>query len=138
MITGGLYDGCEIDRRRRKLWPQRNGSPSAKRDPEMTARWKAAVLEHDKNLDQIMADIASGKLKLEDISEDDVVSGLHALALDKRRPAVQLASWKALAEMKGMLKNAERGQVSMSSDAIEEMLEEAARARNELDPAAHG
>lgn len=119
-ITGGLYDGCEIDRRRRKLWPKRNCKSN---DPEMTRRFQEAVLRHDKELMDLQEKIDSGELKLEDISDDDIVFGLAKLAHDNRRPSVQLGAFKTLAEMRGLIRNNEAS--PLSNDALEEAIEEA-------------
>lgn len=123
VLTGGLYDGVEIDRRRRKLWPKRNCPPYVKKDPKMTERFRAATIEYDKELQKIMDDVASGKLKLEEISDEDIIGGLHALAKQNRRPSVALQAWKALAEMRGLLKNSDGGN-AVSDDQLEQLLEE--------------
>lgn len=120
-ITGGLYDGAEIGRRERKLWPERRCPPRLRKDPEFTARFHKAVLEHDKELNQIMADVESGKLKLSEISDEEIIAGLHALAKDKRRPSVQLQALKTLAEMRGLIKNADAG-AGASDDQLEQLL----------------
>lgn len=123
VLTGGLYDGCEIGRRERKLWPKRNCPPSVKRDPEMTARFRAAVLRHDQTLNQIMKDIEDGKLRLDQIADEDIIGGLAALAKDPRRPSVQLQAWKTLAEMRGLIRNAEAG-APLGDEQLERLLEE--------------
>jgi hypothetical protein len=131
ILSGQLYDGCEIGRRERKLWPKRNCPPSVKRDPEMTERFKRAVVIHDEELDELMADVERGDIDLAKITESDIISGFHALAKDKRRPAVQLGALTRLAEMKGLLKNKERGVVT--DDKLESMLDELAARRDDAD-----
>ena len=54
---------------------------------------------------------------------------LMALAKDKRRPAVQLGALTRLAEMKGLLKNKDRGAVT--DDKLENMLDELAQRRGD-------
>lgn len=123
-LTGGLYDGLEIERRKRKLWPWRN---CKSKDPEMTRRFEEAVIKHTKELMDLEAKIKSGELKLEDISDDDIVFGLAKLAHDMRRPSVQLGAYKTLAEMRGLIRNNEAA--PLSDEALEQALEEARERR---------
>ena len=131
-ITGGLYDGCEIGRRERKLWPKRNCPPFMKRDPEMTARFHEAVLEHDEALMAIEKAVRLGSLKLEDITDEQIIAGLHALCIDNRRPSVQLGALKTLAEMRGLIRNSETTPVS--DEVLEQALEEAQERRANRGP----
>ena len=131
-ITGGLYDGLEIDRRKRKLWPTRNCPPSVKRDPEMTEKFRKAVTEHDRHLMDIEARIKSGELKLEEVTDEFIISGLAKLALDGRRQGAQLSALKALAEIRGLLKNSERA--SVDDDTLEQLLEDARERRRSAGP----
>lgn len=133
-ITGGLYDGSEVGRRERKLWPKRNCPPSMKKDPVATARFKEAVMSHDDALKDIEERVASGEIDLSEISEAEIIGGLRLLSLDKRRPAVQLGAFTRLAELKGMLKNNDFSGGGASDDQLEQMLEErdAASGRNRV------
>lgn len=128
-ITGGLYDGCEIDRRRRKLWPKRNCRSN---DPEMTRKFRAAVIRHDEHLMAIKKAVELGELKLEDITDEQIIAGLHALCIDDRRPSVQLGALKTLAEMRGLIRNSELAPVS--DEALEQALEEAQERRAQRGP----
>ncbi len=134
VLAGGYTDGNEIARRERKLWPERNCPPWMKKDPEATKRFRDAVVNWDKELKDVMGEegIKSVPTPLEDVAEDEVVGMLLALARDKRRPAVQLGAITRLAEMKGMLKNKDRGPVD--ADKLEEMLEDLANGKGRNAP----
>ena len=127
ILTGQLYDGAEQGRRERKLWPKRNCPPSVRRDPEMTAKFRAAVVKHDEILDDVMKRVESGEIDLTDVTEEDIIGGLRALSLDSRRPSVQLGALTRLAELKGMLKNKDRG--SADDGTLDAMMEELREAR---------
>ena len=127
ILTGQLYDGAEQGRRERKLWPKRNCPPSVRRDPEMTAKFRAAVVKHDDILDDVMKRVESGEIDLTDVTEEDIIGGLRALSLDSRRPSVQLGALTRLAELKGMLKNKDRG--SADDGTLDAMMEELREAR---------
>ena len=98
----------------------------------MTARFREAVLEHDRNLMDIEQAVKDGTLKLADITDEQIISGLHKLAKDTRRPSVALGAWKTLAEMRGLIRNSEAAPVS--DEALEQALEEAQERRANRGP----
>ena len=124
VLSGQLHDGNEIGRRERKLWPERHCPPWMKTDAKMTERFHRAVRHWDKELLETMADegIRHEPRSLAEITENEIVGALSALAADKRRPAVQLGALTRLAEMKGLLKNKDRGPVT--DDKLEAALDE--------------
>jgi hypothetical protein len=129
-LTGGLYDGVEIGRRERKLWPPRRCPPFVRNDPEMTERFKEAVMQHDELLKEIQEKVDAGEIDLASVSDADIVGGLRLLSLDRRRPSVQLQALKTLAEMRGLIKNSDTGG-QVSDDELERILQEAELERSE-------
>lgn len=89
-----------------------------KRDHDMTMRFVERVKYWDDWLAENIIDMAEGRKKLEDISEEEIVGGLYELSKQKRTPTAQLTALTRLAEMKGMLKG------SGGSDSLDERLEE--------------
>ena len=126
-LSGGLHEDGDIEKRRARLLPPRRCPPWMKRDHDATMRFAERVNYWDNWLAENMIDMAEGRKKLEDISEDEIIGGLYELAKDRRRTTSQLAALKTLAEMKGMLGG------SGSSDTLDErldaLLEAAARER---------
>jgi len=131
VLSGQLYDGNEVGRRERKLWPERNCPPWMRKDPEATEAFQKAVVRWDKELKDVMGKegIEYEHQQLDDIAEAELVGMLMSLAKDKRRPAVQLGALTRLAEMKGLLKNKDRGAVT--DDKLENMLDELAQRRGD-------
>ena len=131
VLSGQLHDGKVIGRRERKLWPERNCPPWMRKDPEMTQKFQQAVVRWDEELKDIMSQdgIDHEAMQLDEIADAELVGMLMALAKDKRRPAVQLGALTRLAEMKGLLKNKDRGAVT--DDKLEDMLQERAQRRAE-------
>lgn len=117
-LTGALWDGDEEFRRRKKgVLPERRCRPWAKRDAEMTERFRRAVelqsgspafesmMECEQNELRTVVDLIEiGSIKtLDDVPEELLLRFLLLKVADSRHSSTQLRALDTLMKAKGML-----------------------------------